>query len=890
MRRVASVEGIDEYELANGLRVLLFPDPSRPTVTVNLTVLVGARHEGHGESGLAHLLEHMAFKGTPTHPDIPRALGERGAQFNGTTSDDRTNYYETLPASDENLEFAVRLEADRLVHCALRAEDLAAEFPVVLNEFERGENSPWRVLLQRLAATAYDWHNYGRPIIGHRGDIERVSRDALRAFYERYYQPDNALLIVAGRFDEARALDLIARYFAPLPRPARVLTPPRTVEPPRDGERSVVLRRVGDVPLLGAAYHIPAAAHPDFSALSLLSRILTAQPAGRLYRQLVTAGLASSVYGFVSARRDPSLLVVGAEVAREQVPDETLARLLHVTESLAEAPVSTDEVERAQRQWLKEWELQSANTTAIAVALSTWAAQGDWRLYFLARDRVEQLDAVAVQAAAVRYLQRNNRTAGLFLPTQAAERVAIPAAPAVATLVDGYQGRSELARGEAFDVAPRAIERRVLRSGHPHGLRLALLPKKTRGESVTLLLRLRYGDVESLAGRAAAAEMLGDWLLRGAGGRGYQELRDTLDQERMQLGVGSSPGVLTLSLRTRRAHLRTAVPLLLEILRTPRFEYMEFATLRRQQLADIEQSLSDPQSLAATALRRAMTSYGTSDPRYVPTGAEAAARLRELDPDEVRDLHARFLGGGPGELVVVGDFTESELRPLLDGLADWEPGRPYARLSRLVPDELVCERQVITTPDRENAVFLAAGLTRMSSGEADFPALLIANHVLGGSSLSSRLGDRVRRREGMSYGVGSALHSSALDPRTVWQLQAMARPDNIERLEGVIREEVERFWSRGCTTEELEQAQRGFLRQQEVTRAQDERLAGLLADGLYEGRTMEYYVELEARIQALDERAVHSAFQRRFSPHRLLRVAAGDFAAARTVVRPEPTP
>ena len=182
--KVASVEGITEYKLANGLRVLLFPDPTRPKVTVNLTVMVGSRHEGYGETGMAHLLEHMVFKGTPTHPDIPGAMKERGANFNGTTWVDRTNYFETLPASEQNLEFALALEADRLVNSTIKAEDLATEFSVVRNEFERGESSPQRVLLQRMMSVAYEWHNYGKSTIGNRTDIERVPVDSLRALLQ----------------------------------------------------------------------------------------------------------------------------------------------------------------------------------------------------------------------------------------------------------------------------------------------------------------------------------------------------------------------------------------------------------------------------------------------------------------------------------------------------------------------------------------------------------------------------------------------------------------------------------------------------------------------------------------------------------------------------------
>src|SRR5262245_15322003 len=188
-QKVATVEGVTEYRLANGARVLLFPEPSRDSVTVNMTVLVGSRHEGYGESGMAHLLEHMVFKGTPTHPLVPKALQEHGAQFNGTTNSDRTNYFETLNATDENLEFAIRLEADRMVNSFVKREDLLSEMTVVGNEFERGENSPGGVLNKRIWAAAFEWHNYGKTTIGNRSDIERVPIENLQAFYRKYYQP-----------------------------------------------------------------------------------------------------------------------------------------------------------------------------------------------------------------------------------------------------------------------------------------------------------------------------------------------------------------------------------------------------------------------------------------------------------------------------------------------------------------------------------------------------------------------------------------------------------------------------------------------------------------------------------------------------------------------------
>ena len=221
--KVTSVEGITEYTLDNGLRVLMFPDPSKDTITVNITYLVGSRHENYGETGMAHLLEHLVFKGTPRHPNIPQELTAHGARPNGTTSVDRTNYFETFGATDENLRWALDLEADRMVNSFIAKKDLDSEMTVVRNEFELTENDPLGVVLKRVIAASYHWHNYGKSVIGSKADLENVPIDRLQAFYKRHYQPDNAILTVAGRIDEPKTLALVADCFGKIPRPDRQL-------------------------------------------------------------------------------------------------------------------------------------------------------------------------------------------------------------------------------------------------------------------------------------------------------------------------------------------------------------------------------------------------------------------------------------------------------------------------------------------------------------------------------------------------------------------------------------------------------------------------------------------------------------------------------------------
>src|SRR5215831_16439290 len=309
----ATLGGITEYDYPNGLRVLLFPDASSPKVTVNMTYLVGSRFEGYGETGMAHLLEHMNFILTKNGRNVKKELTDHGANWNGSTDYDRTNYYETFNSSDDNLKWALSLEADRMVNMRIEKQLLDTEMTVVRNEFERGENSPTRILEERVYSTAYLWHNYGKSTIGSRADIEHVPIDRLATFYRKFYQPDNAVLIVAGQMDVSKTLAMIANTFGTIPRPERKLDETYTVEPAQDGERSVELRRVGKGKDIVMAYHTPALAHPDSASLDVLTDILAARGGtGRLEKALVDSKKALSARMSVEELHDPGIAQIAA--------------------------------------------------------------------------------------------------------------------------------------------------------------------------------------------------------------------------------------------------------------------------------------------------------------------------------------------------------------------------------------------------------------------------------------------------------------------------------------------------------------------------------------------------------------------------------------------------
>jgi zinc protease len=893
-RKVASVEGVTEYRLANGARVLLFREASRPTVTVNMTVLVGSRHEGYGETGMAHLLEHMVFKGTPSFPDVPKALRDHGANFNGTTNSDRTNYFETMPATDENLEFGVRLEADRLVHSYVKREDLISEMTVVRNEFERGENSPQGVLSQRIHAAAYEWHNYGKSTIGNRSDIERVPIENLQAFYKKYYQPDDVVLIVAGKFEEAKALSLVQKYLGSLPRPARKLDDTYTDEPPQDGERTVVLRRVGTVGSVGAAYHIPSAAHPDWAPLNLLAGMVSQQPNGRLYQALVEAKKASSANASAGNNHDPGLFTASAQAEPGKL-DAVRDTLLQVLENMRSLPFTADEVEKAKLRNRRNQERLQTDATAMSQALSTASSLGDWRLLFIQRDRIDTVTAGDVNRVARIYFQKQNRTVGIYIPEDKPHRLAITPAPALDTIVRDYKGGAVAAAGEAFDPSPENLDARtkVVDLG---GIKAGLLPKKNRGETVSLVLTLHYGNEESLKGQTTAASMLPMLMMAGTKKHDRQALREKLESLGVRIApgaggfgggggrrgggpaAGGTPGQLSFSVEAKRSTLPEALALLGEILREPAFPAAEFDNLKRRSRAASEMMRTEPAALASNRLARALAPYSPSDVRYVPTPQETEQRLAAVTLDQVIGLYQRQLGATVGELAIVGDFdpdpTLAQVRAILK---DWKSEVPVQRIERRASTELIGSKEDILTPDKANAVFLAGLAFPLKETDADYAALRLGNFVFGGGTLSSRLGNRIRQKEGLSYGVTSSFTASPRDADASFTVNAITNPVNIDRVEKAFAEELSEFLSKGPSLSELMDAQKAYLEAQKVGRSTDAAIARQIATNLELGRTFGHIRELEKRIGALTPDEVTAAFRKYIDPKKLVILRAGDF-------------
>ncbi|MDT0557212.1 pitrilysin family protein [Ichthyenterobacterium sp. W332] len=867
-KQTASVEGITEYMLDNGLKVLLFPDNSSQTITVNITYKVGSRHEGYGEKGMAHLLEHLVFKGTPNHPDIPKELTARGARPNGTTWYDRTNYFETFNATDDNLEWALDLEADRMVNSYIAKKDLDSEFSVVRNEFESGENDPTGVLMEKVISSAFLWHNYGQSTIGNKSDIERVPIENLKAFYKKYYRPDNAVLMVTGKFETDKTLDLIEKKFGVLKNPATPLNDVPTVEPPQDGEKRVELSRVGDLQLVSALYHTPAGSHVDYAPMALVENILTDQPSGRLYKALVEGEKASSIWSFSPFTKEPGFMYFNVDVPSDKSLADAETTLLNALDGLRQNPITEDELKRAKANMVKQMDQIMRNSSYLGTFTSEFIGAGDWRLMFIHRDRIESATLEQVNDVMSRYFINTNRTVGNFVPTKTPMRIEIPHTEGLEDLVTSYKGKEAMDAGEAFDVSYENIQNR-LESGMLSGANIeyGFINKNNRGETVNISFTFRNGSVDDLMNKGSVANYTARMLNKGTKTKTRQEIEDKLSELKSSISFSGSNGRTSAYIGSTKEHLMETIALMTEMLKSPAFDQAELDKLKTQDIANIERNKTEPQYLVQKRLGEINQNFKKGHPMYNMTMEEEVAAINNVTVADMQAYYDEFYGiSNNATLVAIGNMDQKAVMAYFEKeFSDFKSDLAYSEIKNPYSGNKPTNEK-IKTPDKKNAFTLGFLNFECSQYDKDYAALQVAGSVFGGGFLNSRIATRLRQQDGVSYGAGGGVNvdSDKADKNSVMYIYAIYAPENEVKVQKGFKEEIARFIEGGITQQELDDAVKGWVQAQSVSRAKDNELASTINNNLYFDRDMMFQKNIEEQVKSLTVEDVNRAIKTYF--------------------------
>ncbi len=878
---VKTVNSIDEYRLnSNGLQVLLLPEHSSPTLTFMVTYRVGSKNEVTGSTGATHILEHLMFKGTSERDrskgnNVDQLLERTGARYNATTWLDRTNYYETL--GSEHLATVVDMEADRMRKLLLRDEDRQPEMTVVRNEFERGENSPLQALYKEIYQAAFVAHPYHHSTIGHRSDIEKVSIEKLREFYDTYYWPNNATVSIIGDFEVSQALALVKKSFGVYPRSPKPIPTVYTEEPAQSGPRRVTVKRAGQLGVLALAHKIPAATHADYAALALLSAILTDGKNSRLYKAVTDRNLATEVEADAGFNSDPALHIIFAPLAPGAKHDEVEKAILQEIEQIKAQGVSETELKAAIAKNLADAAFKRDGSFAIAGNLNECIAAGDWSLFYSLDDATQKVTTADIQRVARLYLNEDQSTTGWFIPTAAG---GAGAAKAKASRIDGpyYYRKPENAVAATEPALPSGA------GAADTGAKIAPKAKRMKiagvdviayatgvKNVVSLRASLPAGKGAGATGNPSIPTLTGMLLDQGTRKQDKFSIAEKLEAVGASIEFRVGADLLEISAKSLSKDAPLLISLIAEQLRAPAFSAEEFSKAKKQFAGTVRRSLENTDFRAGETFSRAV--YPLGHPNRQPAPEDLLAAIESASLEDVLAFHKAWYGPEQMTLVLVGDLDLDRFQAELGkAFAGWQGGRKVVRTA-FTDSGKRTPNQDVALADKTSVSVVLGQASGLHYSDPDYQALRLGTAILG-SGFTGRLMANVRDKEGLTYDVGARLGNDMFHAGD-WRITASFAPATLDQGIASIRRQLALWYEQGVTAAEFEARKSSLIGSFKVDLATSDGMAGALLAAVNRGYELNWLDDFPLRVNALTLAQVNTAIRKYLKPEQMILVKAG---------------
>ncbi|MCB0281232.1 MAG: insulinase family protein [Calditrichae bacterium] len=878
--KVKAQDGIEEYRMdSNNLSILLMEDHSAPVVTFMVTFRVGSRNEVTGTTGATHILEHLMFKGTEKYNKangghIDNQLGNIGAMLNATTWTDRTNYYESIPSN--YLELAIDIESDRMRNLLLREEDRDAEMTVVRNEFERGENSPVSALEKEIWATAFQAHPYHHSTIGWRSDIENVPIEKLREFYNTFYWPNNATVTVIGDFEKNNTLQLLKKYYGAIPASPHKIPELYTTEPEQEGPRRVILKRPGQLGVVGIGWKIPEALNKDTYTLSVLSNVLENGKTSRLYKALVDQNKAVNAFTDHSIFKDPSLFLTYAYLAPGVTHEEVEKILLDEIEKIKTEGVTDAEVNRAINQITASTAFGRDGSFSIASQLNEAIAHGDWTFYTTYLDNIKKVTAAEVQDAAKKYFVEEKSTTGYYIPIVPGGGEEKPAPSSWQAGQDALYYRTPgidyIAEPAVTPAAPEQessimdITKRQKING------IDVITAKTGVKDVvTFTGSLTAGDILSDGDNKMVADLTGRMLDKGTTKNDKFALAEKL--ENMGASINFSVGKFNLGFSGRclKQDLPAVIDLLAEQLRMPAFSEEELEKLKKQTEGNLKRQMDNTGARADEALNRLI--FSKDHPNYEEEISKLLEDVKTVTIDDIKKFHSKYYGPKSMIFVAAGDVDNGAISKAFEkAFSGWTGGVEPQGYKRQVP-QTKSGMHVVTMEGKTSTDVLIGQATGLKRADDDYLPFYIANTVLG-SGFAGRLMSIIRDDEGLTYGIYSTHNEDEYcDGR--WYIGATFAPDLLDKGLSSTMREFKRWVNDGVTEQEFKDAVTRRVGQYKVRLATSRGMASTILDFIQNGFDISYLDQYPKDLNKLTHSQVNNIIKKYIDPDAVVTVVAG---------------
>ena len=899
---------ISEYRLdSNGLTVLLQPDHSAPAVSVLVTYHVGSRNESYGTTGATHLLEHMMFKGTTAHnkeagTGFDQTLERTGAITNATTSQDRTNYFETVGSQD--LPLAIEIEADRLRNLRLREEDRRPEMTVVRNEYERGENSPAEALEKEIWATAFLAHPYHHSTIGWRSDFEKVPIEKLRAFYDTFYWPNNTTVTISGDADPATALKLVKQYYGRIPRSPQPIPEVYTEEPPQTGPRRVTVKRPGELGIVTIAQKMPPATHADYPALSVLSEILSDGRNSRFYQALTDKNLTIDVDATPAFNRDPSLFIISAQLATGAKHADVEKRLLDETRARAKKWRNRRRSRRrhfqadGQHRLFARWHVGPGRGAErvhcrgrLAVVLpcrrSRAARDGSRRRSELPRNTLPK-----ISVSTGWFIPQDEAPAETLPPPGAAATssatASSPPAAAAAEKSSGASAANQSKSPTAPAPAPKAPPTTTATppasepatSAAPVA-KIAPRIARTKVDGIDLLVcPTGVKDVVTITGSFPAfdpadpvlGDLAADMLERGTKKNDARAIATILDKVGAQIQFSSESGNIKFDARLlEERHRESDRPVGRSNCASRTSPRTNSKNSSKQKIAEAQQSRVDTDVQAGIAFRRAV--YAAGHPLYRQTSDETIAKLKKATVDQVKAFHEHWFGPEQCLMVVVGDadpaVIQKQVATAFDG---WTGGHALPKTPAAVALKKSSE-STVAVPGKESVSVVIGEPLGLHPTDDDYLPLLVGTSALG-HGFTSRLVGKVRDTEGLTYGITAGLSGSGQLDRA-WIVDATFAPSLLKQGLVSTHRELDKWQHDGITAAEFDYRKNMLAGEHNVNLSTTTGLAEAILDTVRNGLELSWIDDYPQKVATLSLDQINNVIHRRVDPGKLVTVKAG---------------
>ena len=862
--------GIQEYKMtSNGLTVLLKEDHSAPVATFMVTYDVGSRNEAIGYTGSTHLLEHLMFKGsrkfnTEKGNSVFQLLQSLGARMNATTWLDRTNYFETVPS--EHLETAIEIEADRMRNAYIKEEDRQSEMTVVRNEFERGQNSPFGVLDEHIWAMAYMAHPYHHSTIGWKSDIEGVSIERLKEFYDTFYWPNNATATIVGDFEKEEALAMVKKHFGRIMKSRNEIPQVYTEEPEQEGQRRVILKRAGQQGVVGVAHKTPAATHEDAPAFMVLSSILSSGKNSRFYKKITDKGLTTSVFIWDSLFRDPGLFAVYANLTPGTEHEDVEEIIMAEYEEIKKNGVSEEEVNKAKAQLVANMKFRQDGSYMVAGSLNEAIASGDWTLYTRYEEMVSAVTAEDIKSVVERYFLEDLSTVGHFVPKST-----------------GNQG-ARRGPSSAIDLEEMKQKHFSTSEENNEGLLLAQIEDSEPTEGVRLLTLKRGSGVVTFSGSFLGGDIYApntnprvpdvvvSMLDQGTTKNSKFEISSQLEGAGARLSFSNGKARVGFGGKFLSEDMDLVVGLLAEQLKIPAFDSEELKKTKSRLITGYKKS---KESTRGNALNNMLKSF-------YPAGHQNAAddpddsiqNIEKITAEDLKNYHKEAYGTGSMVFVAVGDVNHEELSALLkENFENWKTS-PLSDKKEEKRGSKAGGKTYITMEDKTSTDFLVGIPVGINRDHPDYRPLYVASYILGGN-FSGRLMQTVRVKEGLTYGIRSSMSGVSNDNDGYWYVGGTFAPQLLSRGESSTLREIKKWAKDGVTQKELDIAKTTLTGSYRVGFDTTGGLASGILSAVVDWGDLSYVDTQPEKINAITLEQVNSAIKTYISIEALYQVAAG---------------